>query len=178
VKILRWQIGDATILRIGEVDATVALQGLIPMLNSADISRAPWLRPDFVDEMGRLRGLVQAFLIMVGSQTIVVDPGVGNGKHVSRSPDGTTCTPIFSAGFEHPEWNRAESITSSIHTCILTTLAGTPIRSMGPGSQHFQPLDTSYLPRNSAIGSPYLRTRSPTSTLASPTRCCRSIRPG
>jgi hypothetical protein len=80
VKILRWQIGDATILRIGEVDATVALQGLIPMLNSADISRAPWLRPDFVDEMGRLRGLVQAFLIMVGSQTIVVDPGVGNGK--------------------------------------------------------------------------------------------------
>jgi hypothetical protein len=80
VKILRWQIGDATILRIGEVDATVALQGLIPILNSADISRAPWLRPDFVDEMGRLRGLVQAFLIMVGSQTIVVDPGVGNGK--------------------------------------------------------------------------------------------------
>jgi glyoxylase-like metal-dependent hydrolase (beta-lactamase superfamily II) len=38
------------------------------------------LTPDFVDEIGRPKGLVQAFLIMIAGQTIIVDPGVGNGK--------------------------------------------------------------------------------------------------
>ena len=77
---LRWHVGDATILRIWEVDASAALQGLIPKFDPAAVSRAAWLTPDFVDEMGRPRGLVQAFLIMIAGQTIIVDPGVGNGK--------------------------------------------------------------------------------------------------
>ena len=77
---LRWHVGDATILRIWEVDASAALQGLIPKFDPAAVSRAAWLTPDFVDEMGRPKGLVQAFLIMIAGQTIIVDPGVGNGK--------------------------------------------------------------------------------------------------
>jgi glyoxylase-like metal-dependent hydrolase (beta-lactamase superfamily II) len=80
VEILRWQVGDATILRIREVDATAALLGLIPKLDPAAVSRAAWLTPNFVDEMGRLRGLVQAFLIIIEGRTIIVDPGVGNWK--------------------------------------------------------------------------------------------------
>ena len=78
--ILRWQIGDATVFRLGELDATAALQGLIPKFDLAGISRDTWLTPDFVDEKGRLRGLVQAFLIVLGDQKIIVDSGVGNGK--------------------------------------------------------------------------------------------------
>jgi glyoxylase-like metal-dependent hydrolase (beta-lactamase superfamily II) len=84
---LRWQVGDATIFRMAEVDATAALQGLIPQVNSADISRAAWLRPNFVDDGGRLRGMVQAFLIMIAGQTIIVDPGVGNRKRRVAVPD-------------------------------------------------------------------------------------------
>jgi glyoxylase-like metal-dependent hydrolase (beta-lactamase superfamily II) len=80
VETLRWHVGDATILRIWEVDASAALQGLIPKFDPAAVSRAAWLTPDFVDEMGRPKGLVQAFLIMIAGQTIIVDPGVGNGK--------------------------------------------------------------------------------------------------
>jgi glyoxylase-like metal-dependent hydrolase (beta-lactamase superfamily II) len=80
VEILRWRVGDATILRIWEVDATAALQGLIPKFDPAAISPASWLTPNFVDEAGRLRGQVQAFLIMIEGLTIIVDPGVGNGK--------------------------------------------------------------------------------------------------
>jgi glyoxylase-like metal-dependent hydrolase (beta-lactamase superfamily II) len=80
VDILRWQIGDATVFRLGELDATAALQGLIPKFDLAGISRDAWLTPDFVDEKGRLRGLVQAFLIVLGDQKIIVDSGVGNGK--------------------------------------------------------------------------------------------------
>ena len=56
------------------------MQGLIPKLDPAAVSRAAWLTPNFVDEMGRLRGLVQAFLIIIEGRTIIVDPGVGNGK--------------------------------------------------------------------------------------------------
>jgi glyoxylase-like metal-dependent hydrolase (beta-lactamase superfamily II) len=80
VDILRWQIGDATVFRLGELDATAALQGLIPKFDLAGISRDAWLTPHFVDEKGRLRGLVQAFLIVLGDQKIIVDSGVGNGK--------------------------------------------------------------------------------------------------
>ncbi|HEX3206626.1 MAG TPA: MBL fold metallo-hydrolase [Propionibacteriaceae bacterium] len=83
---LRWQVGDATILRIWEVDASAALQGLIPKFDPAAVSRAAWLTPDFVDEMGRPKGLVQAFLIMIAGQTIIVDPGVGNGKRRTAVP--------------------------------------------------------------------------------------------
>jgi glyoxylase-like metal-dependent hydrolase (beta-lactamase superfamily II) len=77
---LRWHVGHARILRIGELDATAALQGLLPQFDLAEVSRAGWLMPNFVDATGRLRGLVQAFLITIGGHKILVDPGVGNGK--------------------------------------------------------------------------------------------------
>ena len=78
--ILRWQVGDTTVFRIAEVDASSALDGLIREFDRADISRADWLTPFFVDNAGRLKGVIQAFLIMAGGKTILVDSGVGNGK--------------------------------------------------------------------------------------------------
>lgn len=54
MKTLRWRIGDATVFRIGELDATAALQGLIPKFDLADVARAGWLIPAFVGETGRL----------------------------------------------------------------------------------------------------------------------------
>lgn len=78
--VLRWAVGDATVYRVGEVDASPAFDGLIRELDPADIARAAWLEPHFVDAAGRLRGLVQAFLIVTGETTILVDPGVGNHK--------------------------------------------------------------------------------------------------
>jgi glyoxylase-like metal-dependent hydrolase (beta-lactamase superfamily II) len=86
MELLRWRVGDATVFRIADVDATAALQGLIPKFDPAAVSRAAWLTPDFVDEMGRLRGMVQAFLIMIDGQAIIVDPGVGNGKRRTAVP--------------------------------------------------------------------------------------------
>jgi hypothetical protein len=77
---LRWRVGDATVFRIGELDAAAALQGLISQFDLADVSRAGWLTPNFIDQTGRLRGMVQAFLITIEGQKILVDPGVGNGK--------------------------------------------------------------------------------------------------
>jgi hypothetical protein len=34
MEILRWRVGDATVLRIAESDAIAALQGLIPKFKS------------------------------------------------------------------------------------------------------------------------------------------------
>lgn len=84
--ILRWQVGDATVLRIAELDATSALEGLIPQFDLGNISGDAWLRPNFVDEAGRLRGLVQAFVILIGAHKIIVDPGVGNRKKRAAVP--------------------------------------------------------------------------------------------
>ena len=78
--ILRWRVGNATVLRIAELDATPALEGLIPQFDLTSISGDAWLRPNFVDEAGRLRGMVQAFVILIGAHKIIVDPGVGNRK--------------------------------------------------------------------------------------------------
>jgi len=80
VEVLRWQVGNATVFRIPELDATAALEGLIPQFDLANISGDAWLKPDFVDDAGRLRGLVQAFVILLDGHKIIVDPGVGNGK--------------------------------------------------------------------------------------------------
>ncbi len=59
MELLRWQVGDATIFRIRHVDATPALQGLIRKFDPAAGSRAAWLTPNFIDEMGRLRRLLR-----------------------------------------------------------------------------------------------------------------------
>jgi hypothetical protein len=54
---LRWQVGDATVIRIAELDAAAALQGLIPKFDLADIARAQWLTSDFVDECWSSAGI-------------------------------------------------------------------------------------------------------------------------
>jgi glyoxylase-like metal-dependent hydrolase (beta-lactamase superfamily II) len=86
VEILRWRVGDAVVIRIPELDATAALDGLIPQFDLVNVSGDAWLQPNFVDETGRLRGLVQAFVVLIAGHTIVVDPGVGNGKKRAAVP--------------------------------------------------------------------------------------------
>lgn len=83
---LRWRIGDATILRVPELDAATALDGLIHNLDPGALYRATWLRPHFVDDSGRLKGLVQVFVVSIGGATVVVDPGVGNDKQRTAVP--------------------------------------------------------------------------------------------
>ena len=69
-----------SVFRIGEVDASAALDGLIREFDPAAVARAAWLQPNFVDDTGRLKGQVQAFLIVAPGKVILVDPGIGNGK--------------------------------------------------------------------------------------------------
>jgi hypothetical protein len=88
---LRWRVGDATVVRIAELDATAALQGLIPKIDLADVARAEWLTPDLVDQDGQLRGLVQAFVIMIADQVIIADPVAGR---ITANGSGFRLIPI------------------------------------------------------------------------------------
>jgi hypothetical protein len=99
---LRWQIGDATVFRIGELDAAATLEGLISEFDLADISHDAWLTPNFVDEQGRLRALVQAFLTVIADQKIIIDPGVGNGKKRVAVPGWESDTLIIGSHFADP----------------------------------------------------------------------------
>ena len=105
MEILRWDVGDAAVIRVGELDATSALQGLIPDLDRADVSRASWLTPRYIDETGRLKGSVQAFVVLIAGKVIIVDPGVGNGKSRTAVPG----------------WN-------DLHTDFLDRLASTGVQ--------------------------------------------------
>jgi len=138
---LRWRVGDATVIRIPELDATAALAGLIPRLDLAGITGDAWLRPNFVDEAGRPRGLVQAFVILIAGYTIMVDPGVGNGKRRFAVPGWDDLQTDFLCRLSRPQaWHRVTSITSSIRICILIMLGGTQSWWMGPGGPHSPPL--------------------------------------
>ena len=61
-------------------------RGLIPDLDRADVSRASWLTPRYIDETGRLKGSVQAFVVLIAGKVIIVDPGVGNEKNRTAVP--------------------------------------------------------------------------------------------
>jgi glyoxylase-like metal-dependent hydrolase (beta-lactamase superfamily II) len=75
-----WRVGDLRITRIVEMDASAALQEIITEASPEAISRAPWLRPNYVDAAGRLTGVVQSFLIEGPGEATIVDTCVGNGK--------------------------------------------------------------------------------------------------
>jgi hypothetical protein len=173
---LRWRVGDATVLGIAEFDAAAALQGLIPKFDLADVARAEWLTPYFVDQDGLLRGLVQAFVIMIADQVIIIDPCVGNGKNRSAVPGwGNLHTDFL-------DRLRAAGVALDIVNYVVNThlhsitSVGTPRLSMELGNPPFPRPATSCLVRSFAIGSPGLRRRSRINTLVSPTRCCRCTR--
>jgi glyoxylase-like metal-dependent hydrolase (beta-lactamase superfamily II) len=89
IDILRWQIGAATIFRIAETDASAAVDGLYGELDRERLIRDAgwWLTPRFMDQEGHLRGLVQGFVVFTDGKSIVVDPGVGNGKQRAVIPE-------------------------------------------------------------------------------------------
>ena len=177
VETLRWQVGDATVFRIGELDATAALQGLIPEFDLADISGMPGLTPDFVDRTGRLRGMVQAFLIVIAGQKIIVDPGVGNGKKRTAVPGWDNLQTNFldrlqAAGAE------LSGIEYVVNTHLHFDHVGWHTRLIdGAWQPSFTAARYVMSAEEFAIGSPGLRMRSPISMPGSPTLCCRCTRP-
>lgn len=76
----RWQVGEAAVRRIHEVDVAGLGRWLLPDATPAVVSRVPWLSPSYADGSGHLLGSVHTFAVELGGLRVLVDTGVGNDK--------------------------------------------------------------------------------------------------
>lgn len=82
---MQWQVGEATITAVVEQDLT--MDGLISKAKPETLAEIAWLHPHFVDEEGRLLGLVQCFVIELDGNLVVVDTCVGDDKDLPSDPN-------------------------------------------------------------------------------------------
>ena len=76
----KWQIGDVTVTRVVEIEATGGMSRVIPDAKRERLQEIPWMYPHFADETGRMRGAIHALIVETPDRTIMVDTCVGNDK--------------------------------------------------------------------------------------------------
>lgn len=82
----QWKIGDVTITKVVELEATGGSRFLLPLATPEAILPLAWLRPHFADEAGRLRMSIHTFLIQTPTHRLIVDTCLGNDKENRRIP--------------------------------------------------------------------------------------------
>ncbi|MBT3371082.1 MAG: MBL fold metallo-hydrolase [Rhodospirillaceae bacterium] len=82
----KWKIGEVTVTRVVEIEATGGMSPILPDAKREILKEIPWLYPHFVDESGRMRGSIHALIIETPDRTIVVDTCVGNDKERGNPP--------------------------------------------------------------------------------------------
>ncbi len=80
MQMMSWMVGEIKITQIIETEAGKVIQEILPDATSENIRKLSWLQPHFADEKGNLKAVVQAFVIEVGQEKILVDACVGNDK--------------------------------------------------------------------------------------------------
>ena len=75
-----WKIGDVTITRILEIEATGGMSRIIPDATRERVQEIDWLYPHFADEQGRMRGAIHALVVETPERKIIVDTCIGNDK--------------------------------------------------------------------------------------------------
>ncbi len=77
---LKWQVGDVTVTRILELEATGVLRTVLPQATPEAALEIGWLRPHFADETGELTASVHALVVETPTQRLIVDTCIGNDK--------------------------------------------------------------------------------------------------
>jgi glyoxylase-like metal-dependent hydrolase (beta-lactamase superfamily II) len=77
---LRWRIGDVTVTRVLELEATGGTRFILPQATPDVVKEMAWLAPHFADENGKLRMSIHALLVETATTRIVVDTCIGNDK--------------------------------------------------------------------------------------------------
>ncbi len=75
-----WRIGDVSVTRVVEIEATGGMSRIIPDAKRERLREIEWLYPHFADEDGRMRGAIHALIIETPDRRIVVDTCIGNDK--------------------------------------------------------------------------------------------------
>ena len=76
----KWRIGDVTVTRVVEIEATGGMSRVIPDAKRERLKEIPCMYPHFADENGRMRGAIHALIVEAPDRTIMVDTCVGNDK--------------------------------------------------------------------------------------------------
>lgn len=78
---MTWRIGDVTVTKIVEMETIAGgRHSILPGLTPEALAPFDWLKPDFVDERGRLKVSVHALVIQTPTRRILVDTCIGNDK--------------------------------------------------------------------------------------------------
>ncbi len=101
---LQWQVGDATISKITEIELDWPFSALLPDADQV-VDQHDWLRPDFVTDDGRLKLALHALVVETPDGTVMVDTCAGNDKsRPGAKPFGGLSTNFLGelekAGFE------------------------------------------------------------------------------
>jgi len=78
-----WRVGDVTITKIVEIEATGGSRFILPQATPEAVQSVRWLHPHFMDERGRLRMSVHALVVETPTRKMLVDTCIGNDKRRS-----------------------------------------------------------------------------------------------
>ncbi len=78
---MKWTVGNVEIHQIIEIEAGKIIQSILPDATPENIKKMKWLIPNYADENGILKALVQSFLIKSQGKYILVDTCNGNYKN-------------------------------------------------------------------------------------------------
>ncbi len=76
----RWQIGAVRVTRVVELETTSIGSFVLPDAVPPSLAPIPWLRPNFVDDQGRLVMSIHALVVESEGRRMVVDTCLGNDK--------------------------------------------------------------------------------------------------
>ena len=101
---LRWRIGDVTITKVVELEATGGSRFILPQATREEVQPIRWLQPHFADAEGRLRMSIHALVVETPTRRMVVDTCLGNDKENRRIPawnnlQGSFLADLAAAGY-------------------------------------------------------------------------------
>src|SRR6185312_5520730 len=98
---LKWKIGELEVFQIVEPldnDGQV-MQSCLPQATPDILKSIDWLYPHFIDKNGKMKALVQSFLIKSNEKYILVDTCNGNGKVRSDFPEWSNLSTSYMDNF-------------------------------------------------------------------------------
>jgi glyoxylase-like metal-dependent hydrolase (beta-lactamase superfamily II) len=115
---MRWRVGEVTITKVLEMEATGGSRFLLPQATPEVIKPIAWLQPHFADENGRLRMSIHSFLVEApGGLRMIVDTCLGNDKQGRKIPHWNNRTGPFLE-----DLTKAGFAPDSIDTVLCTHL--------------------------------------------------------
>jgi glyoxylase-like metal-dependent hydrolase (beta-lactamase superfamily II) len=103
-RLMVWNIGKVKITKIVELETVGSTRFILPLASNEEITKLPWLIPDFATEEGRLKMSIHSLVVETPTRRIVVDTGLGNDKEGRSVPtwnnrNGPFLETMTAAGF-------------------------------------------------------------------------------